>query len=59
VGIAPSIAGVDFLTVSADPGGISQNPLLGNILEFLAKICAAGNGVSAAENIASHMRNPL
>lgn len=43
VGIALSIAGVVFLTVSADPGGIGQSPIIGNTLEFLAMICAAGN----------------
>lgn len=42
-GIALSIAGVVFLTVSAAPVGIGQNPLIGNTLEFFAMICAAGN----------------
>lgn len=42
-GIALSIAGVVFLTVSADPAGIGQSPLIGNTLEFLAMICAATN----------------
>lgn len=43
LGIALSIAGVIFLTLSAKPEDISQSPLHGNILEFLAMICAAGN----------------
>jgi drug/metabolite transporter (DMT)-like permease len=42
-GIALSIAGVVFLTILAEPKDISQNPLIGNTLEFLAMICAAGN----------------
>ncbi len=42
-GIALSIMGVISLTVSADPEGVGQSPLLGNSLEFLAMICAAGN----------------
>jgi len=42
-GIALSISGVISLTLLATPGGSGQNPLLGNIMEFMAMICAAGN----------------
>jgi len=42
-GITLSIAGVVFLTVSAAPAGGGQSPLIGNTMEFLAMICAAGN----------------
>jgi len=42
-GIALSITGVVMLTLAAGPQGSGQNPLLGNMLELLAMICAAGN----------------
>jgi drug/metabolite transporter (DMT)-like permease len=42
-GIALSITGVIILTLVPSPQGSGQNPLLGNMLELLAMICAAGN----------------
>jgi hypothetical protein len=40
LGIALSIASMIVLTLSAKPEDVSQSPLLGNTLEFLAMICA-------------------
>ena len=37
-----AIAGVCWLTLAASPSEDAPNPLLGNFLEFLAMICAAG-----------------
>lgn len=46
VGVAFSCTGVAWLTLSGDAGTESApDPLLGNILELLAMVCAAGNMV--------------
>jgi drug/metabolite transporter (DMT)-like permease len=55
-GIGLSIAGVVVLTVSAEPAGAGQNPLIGNTMEFLAMICAAGNMLIIKR--LSHRYNP-
>lgn len=43
MGMMLSILGVAVLTFSQKAGSQASNPLLGNTLEFLAMICAAGN----------------
>jgi drug/metabolite transporter (DMT)-like permease len=42
-GLALSIAGVVFLTLSQGAGGSAENPVLGNIMELGAMIFVAGN----------------
>lgn len=42
VGSIIAIIGVCWLTLAASPSQDAPNPLLGNFLEFLAMICAAG-----------------
>jgi drug/metabolite transporter (DMT)-like permease len=45
VGPSASAAGVELLTMGADPGGSGENPLLGNAMEVAAMACAAANMV--------------
>lgn len=42
LGIVISLCGVVWLTFSSEANASAPNPLLGNALEFLAMICAAG-----------------
>ncbi|NDV23057.1 DMT family transporter [Desulfovibrio sp. JC022] len=42
IGLALSMLGVTVLTLSGTPSSNGSNPALGNILELLAMICAAG-----------------
>ncbi|MFW5499994.1 MULTISPECIES: DMT family transporter [unclassified Maridesulfovibrio] len=42
LGLALSMLGVAILTLSGSPSGNGANPALGNMLELLAMICAAG-----------------
>ncbi|MFH1152914.1 MAG: DMT family transporter [Pseudomonadota bacterium] len=42
-GLLISVAGVAGLTLMAEPVGQGSNPHVGNILEFFAMACAAGN----------------
>lgn len=41
-GLAVAVACVAWLTLSASPSEAASNPVLGNLLEFLAMICSAG-----------------
>lgn len=41
-GIALSMAGIIWLTVSSESSASAPNPFLGNLLEFIAMICATG-----------------
>jgi drug/metabolite transporter (DMT)-like permease len=43
VGLAMAMAGVVMLTLLNDPGGKAANPILGNLMEMGAMICAAAN----------------
>jgi drug/metabolite transporter (DMT)-like permease len=42
-GLALSMAGVCWLTLAGAPDAQAPNPLLGNVLELLAMLCAAGS----------------
>lgn len=42
LGIAVSLSGVVWLTLTSETSAAAPNPLLGNTLEFLAMICATG-----------------
>jgi drug/metabolite transporter (DMT)-like permease len=42
-GLSLSIGGVAALTLLQAPGGMAENPLLGNLLEVGAMVCAAAN----------------
>jgi len=43
LGLCLSVAGVAWLSLAGTPGDAAPAPLLGNVLEFLAMICAAGS----------------
>jgi drug/metabolite transporter (DMT)-like permease len=42
LGASTAVAGVCWLTLESSPSTDAPNPLLGNFLEFLAMVCAAG-----------------
>jgi drug/metabolite transporter (DMT)-like permease len=46
VGFAVAVVGVIWLSLAGDSSDNAPNPLLGNFLEFLAMICAAGYTIS-------------
>jgi drug/metabolite transporter (DMT)-like permease len=45
-GIAMAVAGIAVITFGGSAGSGASRPLLGNVLEFAAMICAAGNLVA-------------
>ncbi|MFO7590200.1 MAG: DMT family transporter [Acidimicrobiia bacterium] len=46
LGSVIALAGVCWLTLESSPSTDAPNPLLGNFLEFLAMVCAAGYTIS-------------
>ena len=46
IGALIAIAGVLWLTAESSPSSDAPNPMLGNFLEFLAMVCAAGYTIS-------------
>lgn len=46
IGALIAVAGVFWLTAESSPSSDAPNPVLGNFLEFLAMVCAAGYTIS-------------
>jgi drug/metabolite transporter (DMT)-like permease len=46
IGALTAVAGVFWLTAESSPSSDAPNPVLGNFLEFLAMVCAAGYTIS-------------
>lgn len=53
VGFAVAVVGVVWLSLAGDSSDNAPNPLLGNLLEFLAMVCAAGYTISV-KHLSSH-----
>ncbi len=53
VGFGVAVVGVFWLSLAGDSSNNAPNPLLGNFLEFLAMVCAAGYTISV-KHLSSH-----
>ena len=59
VGFILAIAGACWLSLAGQPSAEAPNPILGNFLEFLAMVCAAGYMLCARRLIADFGYSPV